>query len=424
MPKKKAGQRHTPRPTARTTTKPAPPAKRHTAPGTLGTSSPRTSQSDSQNITPVNKKEESRRARLDRACKRRNANSGVDLDEHFRIIGLQIRRMTGDGNCMFRAFGDQLEGNENNHRHYRTNIVEHITKHKEQYDTFHELEEEKNFDIRLKKLSKNGTFGGQECLVAFARAYNRLVFVHQPDEKITLQLPPNHNVDPAKLKQVHLLYTGGNHYDSIRLINDASPAAGANVYLVSEHGTIQCSADTRPNISASVPEDQGIQDASQEFDDDKNAEDDDGSGQNADLLKHERDSGLGSLEGSREPSISSRTDDDADVVLVPTTVNASPEFTQHDANENDKGFEDQTTIILDESPIHEDESLVDKAVPVSAVSKKSPKSDNAKPLSKKERRRMRRAKTEIPQRAPSPTTPPPCPVTELSSAMKTRMVLA
>lgn len=40
----------------------------------------------------------------------------------------------------------------------------------------------------VKKLHKNGTYGGHECLVAFARVYDRLVFVHQPDERITFQV--------------------------------------------------------------------------------------------------------------------------------------------------------------------------------------------------------------------------------------------
>ena len=44
------------------------------------------------------------------------------------------------------------------------------------------------FLFAVKKLAKTGSYGGQECLVAFARIYKRVVYVHQPDEKITIQV--------------------------------------------------------------------------------------------------------------------------------------------------------------------------------------------------------------------------------------------
>jgi len=38
-------------------------------------------------------------------------------------FGLKIKIVKGDGNCLFRSFSDQLDGNENNHVKYRTLIV-------------------------------------------------------------------------------------------------------------------------------------------------------------------------------------------------------------------------------------------------------------------------------------------------------------
>lgn len=170
-----------------------------------------------------------------RTCKKKSKeNAGFDYEEYYSAFGLKIRKMMGDGNCLFRAFADQVEGSESNHSLYRTKIVQHVTDHKDEYAIFHEQEEEKTFDERLKKLKKNGTYGGQESLVAFARVFKRVVFVHQPDEKITLQLPPWPDVDSSRFKQVHILYTGGNHYDSIRFVNDNQNSKSANVLLLSD----------------------------------------------------------------------------------------------------------------------------------------------------------------------------------------------
>ncbi|GAV00498.1 hypothetical protein RvY_11337 [Ramazzottius varieornatus] len=219
---------------------------KHKGKAQKSSSSTRDKNSSSTDSTPAT--EPSRRQPA-RACKKKSkANTGFDYEEYFAAFGLKIRKMMGDGNCLFRAFADQVEGSETNHSFYRTKVVQHVADHKDEYAIFHEQEEEKTFDERLKKLKKNGTFGGQESLVAFARVFKRVVFVHQPDEKITLQLPPCQDVDPSRFKQVHILYTGGNHYDSIRFDeqNEAIKRP-ANVLLLSDPNKeqIQYVQDTR-----------------------------------------------------------------------------------------------------------------------------------------------------------------------------------
>ncbi|OQV18750.1 putative OTU domain-containing protein 3 [Hypsibius exemplaris] len=186
-----------------------------------------------------------RRKRLPRACKKADMT-----EEHFRSCGLQVRKINGDGNCLFRAFSDQLTGLEKDHLTYRKAIVEHLVQNKDDYSGFHEQEEEASFDERLKKLAKAGSYGGQDCVVAFARIYNRVVYVHQPDENITLQFPPRQNDNVQKYKQVHILYTGGNHYDSIRLLDDSSRTAPADVHLtVDAVGAQRYSLDKRSEVA-------------------------------------------------------------------------------------------------------------------------------------------------------------------------------
>jgi len=41
-----------------------------------------------------------------------------------------IYDIVGDGNCLFRAIADQIEGDEHQHRKYRQIAVDHMAKYK------------------------------------------------------------------------------------------------------------------------------------------------------------------------------------------------------------------------------------------------------------------------------------------------------
>lgn len=61
--------------------------------------------------------------------------------------------MTGDGNCLFRAIADQLEGNEKLHRKYREAAVDFITENKEAFAPF--IEDDETIDQYLEDIAKD-----------------------------------------------------------------------------------------------------------------------------------------------------------------------------------------------------------------------------------------------------------------------------
>jgi len=65
----------------------------------------------------------------------------------------------GDGNCLFRAIADQIEGNEKLHRKYRDETIDFIEQHKEDYAPF--VEDDETIDQYVNDLRKDGTWGGQ-----------------------------------------------------------------------------------------------------------------------------------------------------------------------------------------------------------------------------------------------------------------------
>lgn len=66
--------------------------------------------------------------------------------------------MGSDGNCLFRAIADQLEGNEKLHRKYRQDAVDYIQLNKEEYAPF--IEDDETIDQYLGDMCKDGIWGG------------------------------------------------------------------------------------------------------------------------------------------------------------------------------------------------------------------------------------------------------------------------
>ena len=89
---------------------------------------------------------------------RKNA---VDLAK-FKISitkkGLKIEEVSGDGNCLFRAVGDQIFGEESKHEFLRDQVCDHLEFNKEEYKWF--IEEDKNIDDYISTMRAAGEWGG------------------------------------------------------------------------------------------------------------------------------------------------------------------------------------------------------------------------------------------------------------------------
>ena len=58
------------------------------------------------------------------------------LNNQLSMLGLTLRRIPGDGNCLFRALDDQLHGNSTNHILHRKQVVEFMEQHREDFESF------------------------------------------------------------------------------------------------------------------------------------------------------------------------------------------------------------------------------------------------------------------------------------------------
>jgi len=173
--------------------------------------------------------------------KRGGGGGGSDNPREMRIqlerIGLALKEINGDGNCLFRALADQLYGDSGDRYHMdlRSNTVEYMRRNREDFEPFFDPEYEGvTFDRHLDLLEEDGTFAGNDAIVAFARRYEAVVVIHQLNEPLWKVGEENGKEGRKRTKQLHISYHNGDHYNSVRMIGDLqSSGKAANVYIES-----------------------------------------------------------------------------------------------------------------------------------------------------------------------------------------------
>ncbi|XP_061591027.1 OTU domain-containing protein 3 [Cololabis saira] len=200
-----------------------------------------------QTAKPVrsNKKGEVERKRDDRAARRAIAKDRknrpqegdegaefVSFSNQLQALGLKLREVPGDGNCLFRALGDQLEGHSRGHLRLRQETVQYMMSHRQDFEPF--VEDDVPFAQHLANLSQSGTFAGNDAIVAFARSQQVKVVIHQ----LNTPLWEINGAEKQVCRELHIAYRYGDHYDSVRRTGDnsESPAHLRIENLQSSHG--------------------------------------------------------------------------------------------------------------------------------------------------------------------------------------------
>ncbi|NXP07772.1 OTUD3 protein, partial [Thinocorus orbignyianus] len=121
-------------------------------------------------------------------------------------------------NCLFRALGDQLEGHSRNHLRHRQETVDYMIKRREDFEPF--VEDDVPFEKHVTNLAMPGTFAGNDAIVAFARNNQLNVVIHQ----YNAPLWQIRGTEKNNVRELHIAYRYGEHYDSVRRISDDSEA--------------------------------------------------------------------------------------------------------------------------------------------------------------------------------------------------------
>ncbi len=96
-------------------------------------------------------------------------------------LSVQCHTRLNFSNCLFRALADQLSGSSSLHLDLRRDTVEYMRRHRDDFEPFLA---DQPFERHLELLSADGTFGGNDSIVAFSRMRGVTVVIHQLNEPL------------------------------------------------------------------------------------------------------------------------------------------------------------------------------------------------------------------------------------------------
>lgn len=141
----------------------------------------------SNNKSISNKQADAQRRRDKKQNKNKEKSYDPEMKCQLEKIGLGLKEIPGDGNCLFRALADQLYGGQEGqklHGRLRNETVKYMLKNKEDFEPFFASDEGLTFDRHLDLLSEDGTYAGNDAIVAFSRRYEVVVVIHQLNEAL------------------------------------------------------------------------------------------------------------------------------------------------------------------------------------------------------------------------------------------------
>ncbi|EDO34374.1 predicted protein, partial [Nematostella vectensis] len=164
------------------------------------------------------------RVRRNALKKEKQIKEYLNNDENFasfknqlECIGYKIKDIMGDGNCLFRALGDQLNGDHTSHLKHRKETVKYMRDHHDDFAPF--MEDGITFEKHLEQLSKPGVYGGNDSIVAFARNHGADVVIHQLNEPRWVISGSQYSTSGQRI-ELHISYHNGEHYSSVRRLSD------------------------------------------------------------------------------------------------------------------------------------------------------------------------------------------------------------
>ena len=198
-------------------------------------------------------KTDERNARKD-FYKKKARDRAMAADEEFQFakqltaMDLRIKYITGDGNCLFRSIGDQVEGDPTKHRFYRDRIVDYILDNRDFFCNF--IEDDEDFDCYIARMRTDCEWGGHQELYATSQLLQSDIIVHQfqsPRFIIRAATQPC-------ARTIHLSYHGEMHYNSVRNKTDSDSQIPSIIVLPSSPASsLPLSDDDMYNILRSIP---------------------------------------------------------------------------------------------------------------------------------------------------------------------------
>lgn len=137
-------------------------------------------------------------------------------DREFPVLkrlGLYASGIEGDGNCLFRAMSDQLYGDHGAmHGRIRCQVVNYMKQNSAYFSMFLGSEFGETWSSYLNRMAKDGVYGDNVEIVAFANCYHVNVVIYQHEHLFIVSCQDG----SQDAMNVHIAYHDWEHYSSVR----------------------------------------------------------------------------------------------------------------------------------------------------------------------------------------------------------------
>ena len=124
---------------------------------------------------------------------------------------LTIKEMGGDGNCLFRAFSDQLYGHEDYNQAIRELCMDYLETEKEFFKNFVVGGEEK-FDEYVQRKRQDGIWGDDVEIQVISEIYNCPIEIYAYSNE---PMRTFHEAGMNSSEPIRMSYHGRSHYNSV-----------------------------------------------------------------------------------------------------------------------------------------------------------------------------------------------------------------
>ncbi|GAV84017.1 OTU domain-containing protein [Cephalotus follicularis] len=146
--------------------------------------------------------------------------SDASLDHHrllerLNFYGLCEVKVSGDGNCQFRALSEQMYKSPEYHKHVRKDIVKQLKDNRSLYESYVPMKYKRYY----RKMRKSGEWGDHVTLQAAADKFAaKICLLTSFRDTCFIEIMPQHQ---APKRELWLSFWSEVHYNSLYVIQDA-----------------------------------------------------------------------------------------------------------------------------------------------------------------------------------------------------------
>ncbi|KAH9618796.1 hypothetical protein KSS87_018757 [Heliosperma pusillum] len=139
------------------------------------------------------------------------------LLQRLQVYGLLEVRVSGDGNCQFRALSDQMFKSPEHHKFVRKEVVKQLKEHKSSYEGYIPMK----YQHYYKKMAKSGEWGDHVTLQAAAdRFAAKICLLTSFRDTCFIEIVPRNR---APQRELWLSFWSEIHYNSLYDMRAAPP---------------------------------------------------------------------------------------------------------------------------------------------------------------------------------------------------------